>query len=105
MDGLMDLGFNIQGGRPMPRLPRYILPGQPHNLYLTLDNHQKARLAVYRDLFCSHIDEKSLDEIRKATQKGWILGCDRFKDNIEQLLQRRTRPLPRGGDKFQTQRG
>jgi len=39
------------------------------------------------------------DGIRQATQKGWALGNDRFKDEIEQLLDRRTRPLPKGGDR------
>jgi len=82
---------------------------QPHSQYLALNNHVKNRQAAYRELFRAHIDEKSLQEIRQATQKGWALGSDRFKDEIEQLLQRRTRPLPRGGDRrsaeFQKQRG
>ncbi len=37
-------------------------------------------------------------EIRHATQKGWVSGNDRFKDEIARLLKRRSRPLPRGGD-------
>jgi putative transposase len=40
----------------------------------------------------------TIAEIREATQKGWALGNNRFQDEIERLLQRRTRPLPRGGD-------
>ena len=62
---------------------------QPHNQYLSLDNHEKNRQAIYRELFRAHIDEKSLEEIRQATQKGRVLGSNRFKDNIERLLQRR----------------
>jgi len=72
---------------------------QPHQLYLALDKNVNIRQAAYRDLFRAHIDEKTLVEIRHATQKGWILGNDRFKDEIEHLVQRRTRPLPRGGDR------
>lgn len=48
---------------------------------------------------CTHIDPETLDDIRQATQKGWALRNDRFKDEIERLLDRRTRPLPRGGDR------
>ena len=80
----------------------------PHQLYLELAKNTSARLAAYRDLFSVHIDEKTLTEIRHATQKGWVLGNDRFKDDIEQLLKRRVRPLSRGGDhrsvEFQKQR-
>jgi putative transposase len=81
---------------------------QPHQRYLDLDKSPTARQAAYRDLFRAHIDEKTLTEIRHATQKGWVLGNDRFKDEIEYLLKRRARPLPRGGDhrsvEFQKQR-
>jgi putative transposase len=70
----------------------------PHQMYLDLASNKKARQVAYRDTFKAHIDEKTLDEIRHSTQKGWVLGNDRFKDEIERLLQRRTRPLHRGGD-------
>lgn len=40
-----------------------------------------------------------IEDIRQATQKGWVLGNDQSKDEIEQLVQRRTRPPPRGGDR------
>ena len=72
---------------------------RPHDRYLALHYHTEARQAAYRDLFRAHIDEKMLKDIRQATQKGWALGSDRFKEDIELLLQRRTRPLPRGGDR------
>ena len=72
---------------------------QPHHLYLSLDTSANARQAAYRDLYKAQIDEKTLAQIRHATQKGWVLGNDRFKDEIECLVQRRTRPLPRGGDR------
>ena len=71
----------------------------PHALYQALGNLPHQRHAAYRALFQTHIDDKALEEIRQATQKGWVLGNDRFKDDIEHLLKRRTRPLPRGGDR------
>ena len=71
---------------------------KPHVLYQTLGSCAHQRQSAYRSLFEAHIDDKTLEAIRLATQKGWALGNDRFKDEIEQLLNRRTRPLARGGD-------
>jgi len=70
----------------------------PHALYQALGAQEHQRQSSYRSLFQAHIDDKTLEAIRLATQKGWVLGNDRFKDEIEQLLNKRTRPLPRGGD-------
>lgn len=70
----------------------------PHAEYLALGSRHDERQAAYRTLFEVHLDDMTLAEIREATQKAWVLGNDRFKDDIERLLQRRTRPLPRGGD-------
>lgn len=72
---------------------------QPHSEYLALDRNSTVRQELYRELFKTHIDEKTLEAIRQATQKGWALGNNRFKDEIEKQLQRRTRPLVRGGDR------
>jgi len=71
----------------------------PHELYLALEARPHQRQAAYQALFQAHIDPEILDDIRQATQKGWALGKDRFNDQIERLLNRRTRPLPRGGDR------
>ena len=78
-------------GQPDPLLT-------PHAEYLALGHSAPEREAAYRALFVAHLDSRTLTEIREATQKGWALGNDRFKDEVERLLQRRTRPLPRGGD-------
>ncbi|MEA2078452.1 MAG: hypothetical protein U9P00_01090 [Pseudomonadota bacterium] len=42
------------------------------------------------------MDTHSLDEIREALNQELILGCERFKDEIEKHLRRRTRPAKRG---------
>lgn len=70
----------------------------PHAEYLALGNDPPKRQGAYRALFDLHLDSHTLTEIREATQKGWALGDERFKDDVERLLDRRTRPLPRGGD-------
>lgn len=74
-----------------------------HSVFEALGTSRCERQAAYRDLFQARIDDKTLDSIREATQKGRVLGNDRFKDKIEQLLNRRIRPLPRGGDRRSTE--
>ncbi|MES2206103.1 MAG: transposase [Pseudomonadota bacterium] len=71
----------------------------PHAQYTALGNNPEQRQEVYRSLFNTHIDEKTLDEIRQATNKSWVLGNSYFKEKIEHQLNRRTTPLPKGGDR------
>ena len=68
----------------------------PHDLYLRLGRSQPTRQAVYRQLFRSALGKGELDAIRSATNTGWVLGNDRFREKIEQLSGRRTSPKPRG---------
>lgn len=70
-----------------------------HALYTALATSDKGRRAAYRALCAQHIDVGTLSEIREMTHSGWVLGSDRFKDEIEINLQRRVRPSPRGGDR------
>jgi putative transposase len=70
---------------------------EDHPLYLALGACAQARHEAYRELFNAHLDETTLDLIREGTNKAWPLGNERFRDQIEVALQRRTRPLPRGG--------
>jgi putative transposase len=49
--------------------------------------------------FQNHVLQLSLTEIRDATNKSWVLGDNRFKQQIEEQTGRRASPLPRGGDK------
>jgi len=69
-----------------------------HALYGALGMDDAGRRAAYRGLFESHLDDKIIDEIRQATQKGWALGKEVFKDEMERQVRRRSRPLARGGD-------
>ena len=41
----------------------------PHVLYLALDKLPERRQAAYRALFQVHIDNKTLEDIRQATQQ------------------------------------
>jgi len=79
--------------------------GQPddlvsaHPTYHSLGKNDKKRQKSYRALFKHEIDELKLEEIRVSTNQEWVLGSESFKTQIEQKLQRRTKPLPRGGDR------
>lgn len=69
----------------------------PHSDYMAIDKNPHARQQIYRGYFKTHIDDKQLTDIRLCTQKGWALGSERFKEEVEKLTKRRTRPLQRGG--------
>lgn len=70
-----------------------------HREYRRLGRSSEERQAAYRQLFRARISEKSLAELREATNKAWVLGDDRFRHRIEQQLQRRAAPRRRGGDR------
>ena len=79
--------------------------GQPNDLvvlhseYLGLGATNKARQSNYQALFKHQLSENSITTIREATNKTWVLGSDRFKQRIQEQLDRRVEPKPRGGDR------
>ena len=62
----------------------------PHREYLRLARSAAVRQAAYRLLFRAAVSNDDLRDIRECTHKGWALGSERFKDEIERLTQRRT---------------
>ena len=68
----------------------------PHSLYQRLGGTATARQQAYRALFRHHLSGETLDTIREATNKAWVLGSDKFKDRLAKKLDRRVAPLPRG---------
>ncbi len=71
----------------------------PHWIYKNLGSDSTQRQANYYALFDHHIPKQTLEEIRSATNKAWVLGNERFKDKIEKLIERQVQPKARGGDK------
>jgi putative transposase len=69
---------------------------EPHELYLRLGRSAQERHAAYRQLFRTHLGKADVEAIREATNKAWVLGDDRFRARIEQLLGRRAAPLSPG---------
>lgn len=71
----------------------------PHEFYQRLGPDGESRQEAYRKLFENEIDGSTLRDIRDATNKAWVLGNDRFRENVARLLNRRTAPKPKGGDR------
>ena len=67
-----------------------------HEEYERLGRTPEERQQAYRELFRSELDSDELKAIRDTVNRGWPLGGERFKDEIEQALKRAARPPKRG---------
>lgn len=67
-----------------------------HSAYWALGNTPFEREAAYRDLSESPPDNELAQAIEQATWKGWALGSDGFKKQLEKLTERRLLPARRG---------
>lgn len=64
----------------------------PHPSYISLGSNRTERLESYRQFLGQGIEERVLEEIRDATNGNFVLGDDRFRAEMEQVLQRRVSP-------------
>jgi len=71
----------------------------PHSIYERMGVSYNERQHAYRQLFKSHLPESELNNIRDCTNKGWVLGNDTFKEKVEKLTDRRSKPKPKGRPK------
>lgn len=69
---------------------------EPHQQYEALGSDKNARQAAYRQLLPQRMPEVELNTIRNATNKGWALGNDRFRRELESLGARRAVSKGRG---------
>ncbi len=60
----------------------------PHAMYNEFGSGPVSRQAAYRALFKHHMGEHTLNTVREATNKAWVLGNDRFRDKIQKQLER-----------------
>jgi len=67
-----------------------------HNEYRALGTSDAERQCAYLNLFGNHVDAGGLKEIRETVNKGWPLGSERFKNEVEVALERAARPPKRG---------
>ncbi len=70
-----------------------------HELYKRLGKSTKERCEAYRELFDVEVSQKTIEEIREATNKSWVLGSEYFKEKIEDKINRPMNPRGRGGDR------
>ena len=71
----------------------------PHELYQSLGRTDEERQSAYRQLFRAQVAKADVEAIRNATNKGWVLGDNRFGAKVAALTERRAMPLPRGRPK------
>jgi putative transposase len=71
----------------------------PHELYKHLGETNKERQRAYSTLFDAEVPQRTIEEIREATNKSWVLGSDYFKEIIEDKINRPMSPQGRGGDR------
>lgn len=76
---------------------------QPHPLYLQLGDDKAQRQHAYRELFKAHINKEVLHEIREALNQELIVGRDDFKDKIEKMTKRQSRPGNSGRPRIEEQ--
>ena len=67
-----------------------------HEEYEGLGSSAEERQHAYRKLFRNELEASELSEIRNTANRGWPLGSERFKDEIERALRRAARPPKRG---------
>ena len=72
---------------------------KPHEIYRQMGIDDERRQSTYRGLFQFAIDKTDLVALRESTNKGWVLGGDRFRAEIERLSGRRSVAKPRGRPK------
>lgn len=61
----------------------------PHAQYQNLGSTGLERQSAYRTLFDTHLGQKQVAAIRQATNGNYVLGDNRFQDEIARMLQRR----------------
>ncbi len=72
---------------------------QPHSIYQRLGLNGSSRRAAYRKLFSVMLRQDEHEQIRLATEAGSVIGNDRFREQIETVLQCRIQSLGHGGDR------
>jgi putative transposase len=66
---------------------------------MALGNNDHERRLRYQALFDQLIPDYTIEQIRIATNKSWVLGDGKFKQQIEEQLGYLLPPFPRGGDR------
>jgi putative transposase len=71
----------------------------PHEIYERLAKTDKTRQKRYLALFEKELSDYTLEEIRNSVNRSWVLGSQKFKNQVELETGRRVDPSQRGGDR------
>lgn len=71
----------------------------PHWLYERLGQSPDERQLAYAAIFDGYMGDAVLGSIRDGTEKGEVLGSDRFREEVENVLKRRVVRHSHGGDR------
>ena len=71
----------------------------PHLEYKRLGTPDQDRQSAYRQLFRARIPEKTLEALREATNKAWVMGGERFKASVSKKIDRPVQTRGHGGDR------
>ena len=71
----------------------------PHLEYRRLGSTRQERQSSYRQLFCARIPEVTLEALREATNKAWVMGGERFKARMSKKMDRPVQSSGHGGDR------
>lgn len=71
----------------------------PHLEYKRLGATERGRQSAYRQLFRSRIPERTLEALREATNKAWVMGSERFKAKVSSQIDRPVQSSGHGGDR------
>jgi putative transposase len=64
----------------------------PYPDYSALSQNNNQRREVYRQFIAENLDNSKFDDIRGATNGNFIVGNDRFREEIAYMLGRRVTP-------------
>jgi putative transposase len=76
-----------------------------HAKYWALGNTPFDREAAYKELSERPLKADEVEQIRRATEKGWALGSDEFKETLAKKTARRLSPAKKGRPVKQISRG
>ena len=71
----------------------------PNEQYLQLGSTSVLRRGAYTGMFNAHLDTDVIDDIRSSTNGNYVLGNERFKEEISVALKRRVVPGKAGRPK------
>ncbi|MEE9344610.1 MAG: hypothetical protein V3U88_03280, partial [Methylococcales bacterium] len=70
-----------------------------HQAYLLLGKEDAERRRTYLSLFENPLHEEVIKAIREGTEKGDVVGTERFQEEIARMTKRRVKKLAHGGDR------